>query len=93
MISEKFTKIRKQIRVKRKEKITSEYTDEENENPPKLRISSRLKGIMKNTLVKNTGIINVEDEETPVQTPIDRSPLHQFEEDPHRRTPDIDPVQ
>ena len=93
LISEKLTKIRKQIRVKRKEKITSKYTDEENENPPKLRRSSRLKGIMKKTLVKNTWIINVEDEETPVQTPVDRSPLHQFEEDPNKGTPDIDPAQ
>ena len=51
LISEKLTKIRKQIRVKRKENITNEYTDE---NPPKLRRSSILKGIMENTLVKNT---------------------------------------
>ena len=93
LIYEKLEKFRKQVRVKRKEKITSKYTDEENENPLKLRRSSRLKGIMKKTLVKNIEIINIEDEETLVQTPVDRSPLHQFEEDPDRRTPDIDPSQ
>ena len=71
-ISEKLT----EIRAKRKEKTTNEYIDEEDENPQKLRRSFRLRGMMKKTLVKETGIINVEDEETPVQTPVDRFPLH-----------------
>ena len=75
-ISEKLTEIRKYIRAKRKEKTASEYTDEEDENPPKLRRISRLRGMMKKTLVKEIGIINVEDEETLIQTPVDRSPLH-----------------
>ena len=54
-----------------------------------MRISHRLKGIMKKTRVKKIGIIDIEDEETP----IDRSPKYQYEEDPDIGTPDVDLVQ
>lgn len=93
VISKKFAKIRKQIRVKRKEKLTSECAKEKDENPPKLRRSSKLKGMVKKTWIKETGVINIEEEETPIQTPVDRSLLHQYEEDPKRGTLDIDLAQ
>ena len=42
IISEKLTEIKKQIRARGKEKKASEGIDKEDENPPKLRRSSRL---------------------------------------------------
>ena len=44
---------------------------------------------MKKTRVKQTWIIDIEDEETP----IDRSLEYQYEEDPDRETLDVDPAQ
>lgn len=76
----------KQIRNKRKEELTSECAEEKDKNPPKLRRISRLKGMVKKTCIKETGVINIEEEETPIQSPVDRCPLHQYEENPNRRT-------
>ena len=49
----------------------------------------RLRGILKKIGVKKIGIIDIEDEETPT----DRSPEYQYEEDLDRGTPEVDPTQ
>ena len=89
-------KIRKQLKNQRKEELKNECVEGEdvkNENPPKLRRSSRLKGMMKKTCIKGTEIIDIEEEEISIQTPVDRSPIYQYEENSSRRTPDVDPAQ
>lgn len=73
--------------------MTGECAEEKNENPTKLRRSSRLNDIVKKIGIKERGVINIEEEETPKKIPVDRSPLHQYEADPNRGTPNIDPAQ
>ena len=73
----------------KKEKIIRKCAKERGEGPSKLRRSHRLRGILKKTGVKQTGIIDIEDEETP----IDRSPEYQYEKNPDRGTPEVDPAQ
>ena len=78
--------IKKQLK---KEKIIRNYAKERGEGPSKLRRSHKLRGILKKKGVKQTGIIDIEDEETPT----DRFLEYQYEEDLDRGTPEVDPTQ
>ena len=62
MISEKLAQIKKQLK---KERIIKRYAKERGEGPSQPRRSHRLRGILKKTKVRQTGIINIKDEETP----------------------------
>ena len=62
MISEKLAQIKKQLK---KERIIRKYAKDRGERPSQPRQSHRLRGILKKTEVRQTGIINIEDEETP----------------------------
>ena len=86
IISEKLDEIKKQLK---KENIIRKYAKERGEGPSQLRRSHRLRGILKKTGVRQTGIINIEDEETPTA----RSPEYQYEEDLDEGTPETDPAQ
>ena len=65
------------------------YAKERGEGPSQPRRSHRLRGILKKTEVRQTRIINIEDEEKPIA----RSPEYQYEEDLDEGTPEIDPTQ
>lgn len=78
MISEKLVQIKKQLK---KERIIRKFAREKGEGPSQPRRSHRLRGILKKKKVKQTGVINIEDEETPT------------EEDFDEGDPEIDPAQ
>ena len=65
------------------------YAKERGEGPSQPRRSHRLRGILKKMGTRQTGIINIEDEETPTA----RSPEHQYEQNLDEETPEIDPAQ
>ena len=73
----------------KKEKMIRRYAKERGEGPSQPRQSHRLRGILKKTEVRQMGIINIEDEETPTA----RSPEYQYEEDLDEGTSEIDPAQ
>ena len=77
MISEKLAQIKKQLK---KERIIRKFSREKGEGPSQPRRSHRLRGILKKKKVKQTGVINIEDEETPT------------EEDFDEGAPEIDPA-
>ena len=67
-------KIKKQLK---RERLIIKYAKERGEGPSQPRRSHRLRGILKKTGVRQMGIINIEDEETPTA----RSLEYQYEED------------
>ena len=80
------TEIKKQLK---KEKMIRRYAKERGEGPSQPRRSHMLRGILKKTEARQTGIINIEDEETPTA----RSPEYQYEEDLDEGAPEMDPSQ
>lgn len=78
MISEKLVQIKKQIKEKR---IIRRVAREKGEGPSQPKRSHRLRGILKKTKVKQIGVINIEEEETPTE--------ENFDEE----VPEIDPAQ
>ena len=78
MISEKLVQIKKQLK---KERVIRKFAREKGEGPSQPRRSHILRGIIKKTKFKQTGVINIEDEETIT------------EEDFDEEVPEIDPAQ
>ena len=78
MISEKLVQIKKQLK---KERIIRKFARGKGEGPSQPRRIHRPRGILKKTKVKQTGVINIEDEETPTEQDFDEE------------TPEIDPAQ
>ena len=68
MISEKLVQIKKQLK---KERVIRKFAREKGEGPSQPRRSHRLRGILKKIGVKKTGVINIEDEETPTEQDFD----------------------
>ena len=62
MIFEKLAQIKKQLK---KERIIRKYAKDRGEGPSQSRWSHKLRGILNKTEVRQTGIIKIEDEETP----------------------------
>ena len=76
------TQIKRQLK---KEKVIKKSAMEKGEGSSQPRRSHRLKGKLKKTLIKQTGVINIEDEETSIEKDV--------EEDFNEGTPEIDPAQ
>jgi len=82
VILEKLTRIKSQLKA---EKVIKDSVIEKGEGSSQLRRSHRLKGKLKKTSIKQTGVINIEDEETSMEEYDD--------EDFYEGTPEIDPAQ
>ena len=76
------TQIKKQLK---KEKVIRKSATEKGEGSSHPRRSHRLKGKLRKTQIKQTGVINIEDEETSIEEDV--------EEDFNEGTPEIDPAQ